>query len=183
MTRKLKIILATTSLFALAGEMFGPIYAVFVKEIGGDLLTAGGAYGLFAFSTGLLMFLIAKYEDRVKHQERLIVFSNSIMCIGFLGYLFISKPIHLFIVQIILGVSSAIGSPVYSAVYSRAVDKKRAAFHWGAWESLWYMVAGMAAIIGGYLANLYGFRFIFVIMFVISLIGLFVSLLLLEKKR
>lgn len=48
---------------------------------------------------------------------------------------------------------------------------------------MWSMVAGMGAMMGGYLANLYGFRFIFSIMFGISLIGLNISLLLLKGNE
>ena len=43
MKRKLKILLMASALLMLAGGLFGPIYAVFVEQIGGDLLTAGGA--------------------------------------------------------------------------------------------------------------------------------------------
>jgi len=45
------------------------------------------------------------------------------------------------------------------------------------------MVAGMGAIMGGYLANLYGFTFLFSITFGISLIGLAISLLLLKGNE
>ena len=50
MQRKLKILLFASALFMLAGGLFGPIYAVFVEEIGGDLLTAGGAYAAFSIA-------------------------------------------------------------------------------------------------------------------------------------
>lgn len=122
MRKELNVILATTSKFALAGQKFAPIYAVFVEEIGGDILTAGGAYGLFGISTGLLMLLTARIEDRVKHQEMQIVLSNFMCCMGFLGYHFISSPIQLFIIQVVFAVSEAVGKPVCDAVYSRAVD-------------------------------------------------------------
>ena len=43
MQRELKILLASSMLIQLATGMFGPIYAVFVEQIGGNLLTAGTA--------------------------------------------------------------------------------------------------------------------------------------------
>ncbi|MBU2639985.1 MAG: hypothetical protein KKG75_04770, partial [Nanoarchaeota archaeon] len=74
MDKELKILLMTSALFILAGGLFGPIYAVFVEEIGGDLLTAGAAYSVFAIVTGGIIFFLAKWEDKVKHQEKLVVF-------------------------------------------------------------------------------------------------------------
>lgn len=182
MRREFKIVLATSAMFGLAGGMFGPIYAVFVEEIGGDLLTAGSAYALFAISTGVLMLFTAKLEDRSKHKEKFFIIANILGSIGILGYLFISKPIHLFVVQIILGISDAIGGPVYLTIISKNIDKGKITFQWGMTDATWYILGGVAALIGGYFANLYGFRFIFVIMFIVSLIGLALSLLLLKKK-
>jgi len=38
--KKLKILLVTNGLILLSGAMIGPIYAIYVKKIGGDLLDA-----------------------------------------------------------------------------------------------------------------------------------------------
>lgn len=182
MQRTLKILLLSSALFTLAGGLFGPIYAVFVKEIGGDLLTAGSAYAAFAISAGILTYLISRWEDHVKHQEKLVVLGFSLSCLGFLGYLVIRNPIDLFIVQIIFGIGEAIGTPAYDGIYSRHLDKGKYVSEWGLWESVDYIVAGVAAAIGGLLASIYGFRFLFVIMFILSLLGLITALFLFVKK-
>lgn len=180
MKRGLKILILASALFLLAGGMFGPIYAIFVEEIGGDILTAGSAYAVFSIACGVLLFFISRWEDHVKHQEKLIVIGYFLSCIGFLGYLFISEPWHLFIVQIIFGIGHAINIPAYDGLYSKLLDKGKFASEWGLWETMAYIVGGVAALVGGYLANLYGFKFIFVIMFILSIIGLIVSLFLLK---
>ena len=182
MRRELKILLSAAGLFMLAGGLFGPIYAVFVDQIGGDLLTAGGAYGLYSISAGLLIFLISRWEDRVKHQEKLVVVGYILSCMGFLGYLLIKAPIHLFIVQIILGLGEAIVTPAYDSLYSRHLDKGRFASEWGLWESMNYVITAIAAVVGGFLANVFGFKILFVLMSAISLSGLAISSLLVFKK-
>ena len=62
MKRELKILLLTSSLFMFAGGLFGPLYAVFVEGIGGNLLTAGSAYSVFAVAAGASIFFISKYD-------------------------------------------------------------------------------------------------------------------------
>ncbi len=183
MQRNLKILLMASSLFMLAGGLFGPIYAVCVEEIGGDLLTAGAAYSIFAIVAGIMIFLIGRWEDRVKHQEKLIIIGYVLSCAGFLGYLFVKAPVHLFMVQIIFGVGEAIGTPAFDGLYTKHLDKGKFASEWGMWDAMSYITIGIGALAGGYLANLYGFRFLFTIMFVISLLGLFTSIFLTAKSK
>lgn len=183
MQNELRILLFSSALFSLAGGLFGPIYAVFVEQIGGDLLTAGGAYSAFAIAAGVLMFFISRWEDHVKHQEKLVVLGFLLSCVGFLGYLLIRNPTDLFVVQIIFGISEAIGAPAFDGLYSKHMDKGKFASEWGAYESMVWIVMGIAAISGGFLATLYGFRSLFAIMFILSIFGLLASTLLLARKK
>ncbi|MBW3021117.1 hypothetical protein KY334_07520, partial [Candidatus Woesearchaeota archaeon] len=82
MQRELKIMLTTSALINLAGGMLGPIYAIFVQDIGGAILTAGSSYSIFAIVAGIMTFFVAKLEDRYDHQEFLIVIGYFIMCLG-----------------------------------------------------------------------------------------------------
>ena len=183
MQRELKILLSSYALFGLAAGMFGPIYAVFVEQIGGDLLTAGAAYAAFSFAAGILIFIISRWEDHVKHKEKLVVVGYFVMTLGYLGYIMIRTPLDLFVVQAVLGVGNAILSPAWDAIYSKRLDKGRYASEWGIWESMNYIVIALAALIGGFLANVFGFRFIFVIMFILSFFGFLISLLFLYGKK
>lgn len=183
MRKKLKILLTSSSLFMLAGGLFGPLYAVFVEDIGGDLLTAGSAYAAFSVAAGILIFLISRWEDRVKHQEKLIIAGYVLSCLGYLGYIFVQSPFQLFAIQIVFGVGEAIGTPAYDGLYSRFLDKGKFISEWGVWESLYYIIAGISAAIGGLLASLYGFRFLFIVMFIVSMIGLAVSTSLVSLER
>ena len=183
MQRELKILLLSSSLFLLAGGLFGPIYAVFVEQIGGDLLTAGTAYSAFSIAAGILILFISRWEDHVKHQEKLIAAGYALGCMGFFGYLLIQNPLDLFVVQIVFGAAAAILWPAYDGIYSRHLDRGKFASEWGMWEALDYIVAGIAAAVGGFLASIYGFRLLFVIMFLLSILAMLVSIVLIVQKK
>lgn len=177
MKQTIKILLLSSFFINLAAGLFGPLYAVFVLQIGGDLLTAGVAYAGFSIALGIMIFFLGSWEDRVKHQEKLIIISRVLSVIGFFGYLFIRNPVDLFFVQIIFGLAEAIIVPAYDSLYSRNLDKGKAASEWGVFESTRAIVLGAAAVAGGFLAQEYGFSMLFSLMAVISLFSLAASLL------
>lgn len=182
MKNELKILLMISALLLAAAGLLGPIYAVYVQEIGGDLLTAGTSYAVFAISAGLLTFLFGRWEDRVDHQEKFIIAHYLLAAIGYFGYIVAKTPTHLFIIQAVFGIGMAMGAPAYDGVYSRYMDKGKYASQWGTWEAMHWIVTAIAAALGGLLANLYGFKVLFMIMFALSIIALLVSLLLIKKK-
>ena len=180
---QLRVLLLSSALYSLAGGLFGPIYAIFVERIGGDLLTAGTAYSAFALAAGIIIFFISKWEDKVKHQEKLIICGYALACLGYLGYLFVRNPIHLFIVQITFGAATAIGASAYDGLYSRHLDKGKFISGWGAWESMNWITLAISASLGGFIANTFGFRTLFMIMFILSLLALIASFSLLKKNH
>ena len=178
MRNTLKILLWSSVFINLSAGLFGPIYAIFVEQIGGDLLTAGGAYAGFSIALGVLVYFLGKWEDKIKHQENLVIWGRFLTLIATGGYLLIKAPWHLFIVQITLGIAQALTTPAFDSLYSKNLQKGKFASQWGSWEALTSVTIGIAAILGGLIAEEFGFKTLFVIMTLIALIALIISLLL-----
>ena len=183
MKKELKILLTVSGISRLAAGLFGPIYAIFVEDIGGDILTASGAYGAFAVSAGLLMLLCSHFEDRIKRTEYLIIASYGLSAVGFAGYLLIERPIHLFIVQIIFGISESIGTPAYDGMYSHNLEKGKFISQWGLWDGMSWFTTGISAIAGGFIAAEFGFPILFYVMLSLAIVSFGFSFLLLRTKK
>mgnify|MGYP001950983168 CR=1 FL=1 len=166
--RAIKILLLADGLTLVAGAMLGPIYALFVEKIGGDLLDASLTGMIFALVGGFTVLIAGRYSDRLKQPKHLIITGYALSALGFFGYLFVGSIWQLLVIQIILGFGEAIRSPAYDGIYSRHLDKKKEATEWGAWESTYYFTSAFGAVVGGYLASEFGFDYIFVIMAVLS---------------
>lgn len=172
MNLALKILLLSDGLFILAAASLGPIYAIFVEEVGGDILTAGISFAIFAFVMGILILILGRIEDTILKETELWIFAGYlILAFGFFSYSFVKFPWQLFIVQIILGIGEAIQTPAYSAVYSRHLEPKRYAFQWGAWDATRNFATAIGAVVGAVLVTLFGFKILFVIMGTLALIS------------
>lgn len=82
----MRILLCTNALVLMVGAMLGPIYALFVEKVGGDLMDASIAGGIFALAAGLATLASGRYSDRIKENELIVVLGYTIMGIGFLLY-------------------------------------------------------------------------------------------------
>ena len=160
----LRLLLLTNGFVLLASAMLGPIYALFVEDIGGDLLDASFAGTLFALAGGVTVLLSGKYADRMKRPEYVMAAGYLILTFGFFSYLFAQTIWHILIIQAILGFGEAVYSPAYNAIYSRHLDKHHEAAEWGDWEAMAYFVYAGGAIAGGYVATFLSFQGLFIIM-------------------
>lgn len=162
--KALKILLATNSLILVAGAMLGPIYALFVEQVGGDLLDASIAGGLFALSAGVVSLLFGRLSDEVKHSDWVMILGYALIGLGFFLYLFVDSVLFLFVVQVLIGMGEAIYSPAFDKLYSIHLNKEKGGTIWGAWESMNYFTAAFGALAGGLIVTHFGFNAIFIIM-------------------
>lgn len=183
MKRVLKILNTISALFILAAGLLGPIYAVFIQNIGGDLIVTGTAYSIYAIASGILIFFMSKWEDHIKYKVKLMVAGYGLACLAFLGYTLISNPLQLFLVQLTLGIAASIRVPVFDALYSKNLTKGKYTSEWGIWEAIAYVFTGISAFAGGYIAQTFGFKVLFLCMFGIAFIGFMFSTLLLIDKH
>jgi MFS family permease len=182
MSKVVRTLLLAEGFFLFASGLLGPIWAVYVEKIGGDILEASGAFGTFMLTAALVTYFFSKIEDRQRHKAKFIIAGYLIGSVGFLGYLFVAGPISLFVVQAILGLTVAVKDPAYDGLFSRFA-KRHLTLAWGEWEAMDYLTAGISAIIGGIIASFFGFKTLILIMVAFSLLGFLISLGLLHLKR
>lgn len=175
MKNGLKILLWADGLAGLAVGMIGPIYAIFVQDIGGDILDASWAYAAYMITGGVVMYLISRLQDQSQRKEKFVVAGYALTSLGCLLYVFVDSQFTLLLTQVVLGLAIAVLAPAFDALYSHFVHAAREASNWGMWEGLSYVVTGIGAIAGGYIVNLYGFKTLFVVMFAVSLLGTIAS--------
>lgn len=176
MKKGLKILLAADGAMLFAFGLLAPIYAIFVEDIGGDVLDAGIAFAIYSFVLGIALYFICRWENHQKHKDKLVILSYFLYTLGAIGYILVGNKYHLFAVQVVLGFAEAFNSPVFDGLFSKFLDKGKSVYEWGLYASLKNIVGGVSAILGGILALHFGFNGLFFIMFIFALVGFLVSL-------
>ena len=64
----------------------------------------------------------------------------------------------LFVTQILTALGNALADPIFDQELANHTDKQSQEFEWGFFEGSIDIVQGVAAIVGGLLASLFGFR-------------------------
>lgn len=180
MRSELKILNAASAFNVFAVGLFGPFYAVFVDEIGGGAVVAGSSYSIYAIAAGILLFITSRFEDRVDRTDKLIVAGYLLTAVAFFSYTLVEKPVHLFLVQGLVGIATSIKSPAFDELYSQNLDRGKEASEWGVWESMAWIVTGLSALTAGIVVERFGFDTLFILMGTFSVFGTLLSLRLLR---
>ncbi|MBN2330604.1 MAG: MFS transporter [Candidatus Aenigmarchaeota archaeon] len=183
MSGAMRIFMTAETMVFFAGGLLGPLYAVFVEDIGGDVLTVGASWSLFMLLSGIGLLISGRLVDRMRSEKPVIMAAHLLHALGFLGYLLVSSPVHLFAVQVLLGIATAISYPSRESWFTRFIDNDKIAFQWATWEATYSITVAAASIIGALVVSVLGFSALFVSMSALAFAGLIVSAFIPEGRR
>lgn len=170
-----RILFTVESVWAFGSGLFLPIFAIFSTQIGGDITDAGIAAGIFLIVTSSLQWPIGKWLDRL-HEKWFIVADYLLEALVFFGYMFVQNVWQLFALQVVLGIANAIGDPAWEALFDKSIPKTHSGKFWSR-SHLWIGYAsGFGIILGSYLADYWGFRYVFFLGGILSSIAALVSM-------
>lgn len=171
MNSPLKVLIFTNSLILIGGAMLAPIYALFVENIGGDILDASSIFMIFSLSAGITTIVSGKIADKLPHGKYLVIFGYIIIALAQLLYTQVDTLVALAAVQILVGFGEAVYAPAFDGLFSKHLDKGKEYSEWGLWESNFYFTSAIGSIIGGLIVTEFGFDFLFFGMSFISLLS------------
>jgi MFS family permease len=101
------------------------------------------------------------------------------------GYMFVSNPTQLFLLQIGLGIAEALSAPIWDSLFASNMEDTENTFHWSLASGHTHFVSGIAIAIGGLIANYISFDALFLTMGIIQVIATIVQakLLFLNKSN
>lgn len=158
-------LLLTASIFMHAGvNMIAPLYAVYIGEIGGTLLDAGLAVGVYGVGKSFFYFLAGRVNEQLISRKALIVTGYFLHAFGYFCYLFAENIWHVIAIQALLAFAEAIMNPSWSAILATSLTKGKERRIYGDFYGYRTFFEGVAAILGGLFAMQMGFTVVFSVM-------------------
>jgi len=175
----IKILISSDVAFQSGWGLIGPVFAIFlVQQIAAGNPAEGAKIAGFASLTywivkSSLQIPIGSYLDK-NHGEKddlwFMVFGTFLTSLTPFGYLISSLPWHIYAFQVLQGIGMAMVVPSWSAIFTKHIDKGKEAFEWSVRSTSLGFGTGLAGAGGGLLVALFGFKIVFV------LVGLFTML-------
>lgn len=147
--------------------LVSPIFSVYVTQqiVGASLFTVGIGAFVYWFVRSILQLPIADYLDNTKGEKDdfyALILGLSLMSFSAFSFVFIREPYQLYIVQAIHGLASGMYHSAWAGMFSRHLDKDRAASSWALDSALLGFAAGLTGLLGGFFGDLFGFTVVFV---------------------
>ena len=167
--KAIQVLLIFIFIFNIAAGLYMPIIAIYLNQniLGATLATIGVSIAIYSIIKSIFQLLIAKKLDNFKGEKTDFIFllTGILLAIIYsLGFLYIKNVNHLYVLQILTGIADAAILASYYAIFSHHIDKDSQGFEWSLFSVVGLTVsAAIGSVIGGYLANTYGFKIIFIL--------------------
>jgi predicted MFS family arabinose efflux permease len=138
---------------------------------------------------GLLQIPIALFLDKTdgeKDDFYAIIFGLMVSAVASFSLMMVTQMWQVYIVETVRAVGFAMYVPAWTAIFSRHLDKDHTAFDWAVQNSTISFGVGIAGLAGGIVASYAGFKFVFLMVGLLSLTSagllLFIPNLILPRK-
>ncbi|HNW09690.1 MAG TPA: MFS transporter [bacterium] len=180
----------TISDFVIIGSsgLLSPIFAVFITDYipNSNVQVAGIAITIFLLTKSLAQIPLATIIDRIRGERDdfwILFWGSIVMSIIPIFYIFIQSIAQLYFIQAINGLVTAATFPAYMAIFHRHLDKGKEGTELGIYYTLTDVSSAATGAIGGSLAYYIGFKWVFIAVSAISLIGTLALLMIRNKMN
>lgn len=156
--------------------LVSPIFAVFVNQqvLGGSLIVVGIGESIYLAVKSILQLPIGILIDRISGEKidfYLAISGSLLINISVFLYIFATLPIHIYLIQALMGVAGAISYPAWMGLFSRNMEQGKESFVWSVHSTFTELFSAAAAAIGGYIATTLGFHSLFLVVSAMGFAG------------
>lgn len=182
MNYTLKLILLSNAVQVFAATLLIPVFALFIKEIGGGPELSGVLFAISFIVTAVGNIAMIRVKDAKLRGVWLYKLGLLIKLAAWL-LLAVHQSITILILsQVILGIATSVGSPSFSSLVSEHLDKRKHISDWARWELMQNIVTAVSSVASGFIIVIYGFGSLFALMAGITALSFTLSLSITKKR-
>ena len=164
-----------------------PIFAIFAanKIPGGNTEIAASSFSAYLIVRVIFELISGKYLSRSTEARKftISIFGIILISLGYLGFAITNTVTSLFFFYGLIGMGLGIASPAKNSLFSMHLDKNKEVTEWSMYDGFVFMGMAMSAAIGGFVANRYGFDFLFYLVATTNLLSIIPYILYAKKRK
>ena len=182
----IRVMIISDIAFHSGWGLLGPVFAIFIVqniEVGSvaeAAKVAGFATLVYWVVKSFLQIPIGRYLDK-NHGEKddlwFMVIGTFLTGLVPLGFIISTQPMHVYFFQVLQAIGMAMVVPSWSAVFTRHIDLGREAFEWSLRSTSLGFATGLTGAVGGVMAAIFGFKAIFILAGLLSIVSALLLLL------
>jgi len=170
-----KAYIVAESLLWSAWDFVIPIFALFVVKniVNGDVKIAASGYSIYLISRVIFELISGKFLSKSTDREKILMTILGMLCLSFsyAGFAFSHTIISLFFFYFIIGIGLGIASPAKNSLFAIHLDKNKESTEWSLSDGIQFTCMASATALGGFIASIYGFQFLFLLAGIVNLLG------------
>ncbi|MFA5172810.1 MAG: MFS transporter [Candidatus Paceibacterota bacterium] len=184
----IKILITSDFFIFFALGLSAPIFAVFILDniSGSDLEVIGLATTFYWLSRILSVVPLSRMMDKMRGEEDEFYFmfvGSVFMSVIPALFIFATLPWHVYALQILSGFAHSMAIPAWRILFTNHIDRRLIGYEWSVEDvSVGIATAGSAAF-GAFIAKVYGFNVLFLLISILGIIGSCVLLFLFKEKK
>lgn len=169
----LKVLFFFNGIFIFAANLLGPLYAVYVGMLDKNIFSISTTWAVGLLATSVFTYVISKRGDFLKEKEYLLMGGFLIRAIAWFLFIGIGNIFHLILLQILLGIGEAAGSPAFNAIFAEHLDIGKHIKEYSQWAIYSNLLTAAGTVAGGFIASFFGFQWLFICMGTLALLSFF----------
>jgi MFS family permease len=156
----LRVLFLYNGVFVLAGSLLGPLYALYVEKLDTGILPVSISWATFLASTTFFTYFISKMGDRLKHKRFLLIAGYLVRAFCWFFMALISNIEQLVLIQFILGIGEALGSPAFDTIFAEHLDTNKHIMDYSDWKVISNGILVLGTLAGGFIVSRFGFHYL-----------------------
>lgn len=175
-------------LFVVGGwGILTPILPIFVLENieGATLMTVVISDAIYWFVKSISQIPLSLLLDKTRGERDdffMLILGLILAAFSAVLYLLAKTPIALYGISLLQGIAFGLYTPAWGSIFARHLDENKYALEWSLDSTGIGISYGVAALAGGLIANTLGWTSIFIILIILSFVGVFMLLLVPELR-
>lgn len=149
------VMIASTALWTVTGNLTGPFYALYVIELGGDAAMIGQILGISALIKIIPIFIGGYLTDRLGRKQILFTFTYLLACVALIRA-FAPDYRFLLIASVLEALFMGIRGPSMGSLVADSTDPDNRSLSYALWMVIPSMIGVLSPSIGGVLVDRYG---------------------------